>query len=70
MVIGIAYISNDGIYGRIDTEFRGKINYFDGANDRTIEIKGGVLFNAKVGYKLTNCDIYCYVKKYYRLIML
>jgi iron complex outermembrane receptor protein len=60
--LGITYVVDSGIYGRLDAYARGKTNYFDGANNSMVTADGAVISNAKVGYKINDWDIYGYVK--------
>ena len=60
--LGIAYIADAGIYGRLDFNAKGSTTYADGANDnQMIEADGGITSNAKIGYKINTWDIYSYV---------
>lgn len=59
--LGVSYLANSGIYGRLDFNARGKTNYFDGANEKMVESNGAIISNAKIGYKLKNWDIYSYI---------
>ncbi|WP_418187114.1 TonB-dependent receptor [Aliarcobacter lanthieri] len=59
--LGISYLSDSGIYGRVDFNARGKTNYFDGANERMVIADGAIISNAKIGYKLKDWDIYSYI---------
>jgi iron complex outermembrane receptor protein len=60
--VGIAYVAEQGIYGRLDFNARGSTNYFDGANNKMVSADGAIISNAKVGYKINDWDIYGYVK--------
>ena len=60
--LGIAYISDQGIYGRIDFNAKGSTNFTDGANNnQMVKADGGIISNAKVGYKINDWDIYSYI---------
>ncbi|RXJ81340.1 TonB-dependent receptor [Arcobacter sp. F2176] len=60
--LGIAYIQEKGLYGRLDIYSRGETTFIDGANsDRMIESNGGITSNIKVGYKVGDWDIYSYI---------
>ena len=60
--LGIAYIADAGIYGRLDFNAKGSTTYVDGANDnQMIEADGGITSNAKIGYKINDWDIYSYI---------
>ncbi|MFV0562573.1 TonB-dependent receptor [Malaciobacter mytili] len=60
--LGLAYLQEKGLYGRVDIFARGKTTYIDGAdNDNLVEANGGITSNAKVGYKTKNFDIYGYI---------
>lgn len=60
--LGISYLANNGIYGRLDFNAKGKTSYLDGANnDRLIRADGGIVSNAKIGYKFKDWDIYSYI---------
>lgn len=60
--LGIAYVSERGIYGRLDAYARGKTNYFDGANNSMVTADGAIISNLKIGYKIKDWDIYGYLK--------
>jgi len=60
--IGIAYVADSGIYGRLDAFARGKTNYFDGANNTMVSADGAIISNLKIGYKVNTWDIYGYIK--------
>ena len=60
--VGIAYVTNQGIYGRLDFNARGETSYFDGANNTMVSADGAIISNLKVGYKIKDWDIYGYVK--------
>ena len=60
--VGIAYVSDSGIYGRLDAFARGDTSYFDGANNTMVTADGAIISNLKVGYKIKDWDIYGYVK--------
>lgn len=60
--VGIAYVSDSGIYGRLDAFTRGKTSYFDGANNKMVSADGTIISNLKIGYKIKDWDIYGYVK--------
>ncbi len=60
--LGIAYVADSGIYGRLDAYARGETNYFDGANNTMVTADGAIISNLKVGYKIKDWDIYGYVK--------
>ncbi len=60
--IGLAYLQEKGLYGRLDIHAKGKTTFIDGANnDSLIEADGGITSNAKIGYKIGDFDIYGYV---------
>lgn len=59
--LGVSYLADSGLYGRVDFNARGKTNYFDGANEKMVEADGAIISNAKIGYKLKNLDIYSYI---------
>ena len=59
---GIAYVAEQGIYGRLDFNARGTTSYFDGANNTMVKVDGAIISNLKVGYKVKDWDIYGYVK--------
>lgn len=60
--LGLAYIQEKGLYGRVDIHARGKTNYINGAdNDSLVEANGGITSNARVGYRTKNFDIYSYI---------
>jgi len=60
--VGIAYVSESGIYGRLDAYARGKTSFFDGANNTMVTADGAIISNLKVGYKIKDWDIYGYIK--------
>lgn len=60
--LGIAYVAEQGVYGRLDFNARGKTNYFDGANNKMVTAEGAIISNLKIGYKIKDWDIYGYVK--------
>ncbi len=60
--VGIAYVSDSGIYGRLDAFARGDTSYFDGANSTMVTADGAIISNLKVGYKIKDWDIYGYIK--------
>ncbi len=60
--VGIAYVSDSGVYGRIDFNGRGETSYFDGANNKMVSADGAIISNLKIGYKIKDWDIYGYVK--------
>ncbi len=60
--LGIAYVVEQGVYGRLDFNARGSTSYFDGANDRMVKADGAIISNLKIGYKIKDWDIYGYVK--------
>ncbi|MBN2617458.1 MAG: TonB-dependent receptor, partial [Spirochaetales bacterium] len=60
--LGVAYVTNRGIYGRVDAEIVGKTNYYDSANCKMVEVDGAIISNAKLGYKNKSWDIYGYIK--------
>ena len=58
-IIGLQYQNSQGVYGRID--FRGTgSTYFDAAN--TLKGDEHFSFDAKIGYRFANWDLYTYVK--------
>lgn len=60
--LGVAYLADSGIYGRMDFYARGSTNYIDGANNNEmIKANGGITSNAKIGYKINNWDMYSYI---------
>lgn len=59
--LGLAYVSEKGVYGRVDLYGRGETSYFDGANDAMKEFDGAVTANAKIGYRYKDFDIYGYI---------
>ncbi|MGB7401279.1 MAG: TonB-dependent receptor [Arcobacter sp.] len=60
--LGIAYIQEKGLYGRLDIYGRGSSNYVDGVNDnRLVEADGGITSNVKLGYKIADWNIYAYM---------
>lgn len=60
--MGIAYVNEEGIYGRFDIFARGETDFFDGANNAMVRADGALLSNVKLGYKIDDFDIYAYVK--------
>ena len=60
--IGIAYVAEQGFYGRFDLYARGETNYFDSANDSMVSADGAIIANAKIGYKINDWNIYLYGK--------
>ena len=59
--LGISYLANSGLYGRIDFNARGKTNYFNNAASTMLKANGAIISNAKIGYKLKDWDIYTFV---------
>ncbi|RBQ31147.1 TonB-dependent siderophore receptor [Arcobacter sp. FW59] len=59
--LGISYLPNSGVYGRVDLNTRGKTNFFNQRTSSMIEADGGITANAKIGYKISDWDIYAYV---------
>ena len=60
--LGIAYVSEEGIYGRFDIYARGETSYFDGANNKIVSADGAIISNLKVGYKIKDWDMYAYIE--------
>ena len=60
--LGIAYVSEEGIYGRFDIYARGKTDYYNGTTNKFLSDNGAIISNLKVGYKIKDWDIYGYVK--------
>ncbi|RBQ28150.1 TonB-dependent receptor [Aliarcobacter vitoriensis] len=60
--LGISYLADSGIYGRVDFNARGKTNFFDNANTKMVETNGAFITNVKVGYKVGDFDIYAFAK--------
>ncbi len=60
--LGIAYVTDSGIYGRLDAYARGKTSFFDGANNTMVTADGAIISNLKIGYKIKDWDIYSYIK--------
>ncbi|WP_323588873.1 TonB-dependent receptor [Aliarcobacter butzleri] len=60
--LGISYLADSGIYGRVDFNARGETSFFDGGNKSMIEADGAIITNAKIGYKVGNFDIYTFAK--------
>ncbi len=60
--LGIAYVSDKGLYGRLDLDARGEANYFDGGNNKMVTADGAITSNLKIGYKINDWDIYGFVK--------
>lgn len=60
--LGVSYLDDSGIYGRIDFNARGKTSFFDGGNKSMIEADGALITNVKVGYKIGSFDIYAFAK--------
>jgi len=59
--LGISYLADSGVYGRLDFNARGKTSYFDGANEKMIKTDGAIISNAKIGYKVKGFDIYGFI---------
>lgn len=60
--LGLAYIQEKGLYGRLDIHARGKTAFIDGAdNDNLVEADGGITSNIKVGYKTKSFDVFSYI---------
>ena len=60
--LGVAYFGDNGMYGRVDFSARGDTNYVDGANNnQMVNANGGIISNAKIGYKIGDWDVYSYV---------
>ena len=60
--VGIAYLNEEGLYGRVDLYARGETDFFDGANNQMVRADGAVLSNLRLGYRLDDFDIYTYAK--------
>ncbi len=64
--LGLSYLPNSGIYGRVDLYAQGSTSFFDSAykngEGRMLKADGGITANAKVGYKFKDFDIYAYIK--------
>lgn len=60
--LGVSYLADSGIYGRVDFNARGKTNFFDGADKSMVEADGAIITNAKIGYKMRDFDIYIFSK--------
>lgn len=58
---GISYLADNGIYGRLDFNARGKTSFYNGAMMSMVEAKGALISNAKLGYKTKTFDIYTYI---------
>lgn len=58
--LGISYLSDKGVYGRIDFNAKGKTNYMDSANKKLVESDGTIITNLKIGYKVGSFDIYAF----------
>ncbi|NVJ54538.1 MAG: TonB-dependent receptor [Campylobacteraceae bacterium] len=60
--LGLAYMQEKGLYGRVDIHAKGKTTFIDGANnDDLVEANGGITSNIKVGYKTKNFDVFSYI---------
>ncbi|RBQ30855.1 TonB-dependent siderophore receptor [Arcobacter sp. FW59] len=60
--LGISYLANSGIYGRLDLNARGSTNYFVITQGEFQKADGGITANAKIGYKIGDFDIYAFGK--------
>ncbi|MBL3520483.1 TonB-dependent receptor [Arcobacter lanthieri] len=60
--LGVSYLANSGVYGRVDLNAIGKTSFFNSAESSVVEVDGAITANAKVGYKLKDWDIYAYIK--------
>ncbi|WP_418184760.1 TonB-dependent receptor [Aliarcobacter vitoriensis] len=61
--LGISYLADTGIYGKVDLNAIGKNSFFDGeGNGSMLEADGAIITNAKVGYKVGDFDIYAFAK--------
>ncbi|WP_151948923.1 TonB-dependent receptor [Aliarcobacter butzleri] len=58
--LGISYLADSGIYGRVDFNAVGKTSFF--VDDSLYEVDGGITTNTKIGYKIGTFDIYGFVK--------
>lgn len=59
--LGISYLSDNGIYGRVDLNAIGKTSFFN-SSSVVEDVDGGITTNAKIGYKIGDFDIYVFVK--------
>lgn len=59
--LGVSYLADSGIYGRIDFNMIGKTSYFNSSSE-VEDVDGGLTVNTKIGYKIGTLDIYGFVK--------
>ncbi|RBQ28320.1 TonB-dependent receptor, partial [Aliarcobacter vitoriensis] len=59
--LGISYLADSGLYGRVDLSARGTTYYYDAVKHEMLKDDGGIISNAKIGYKLKDWDIYSYI---------
>jgi len=57
--IGISYFAQEGLYGRVGLQGRGKTGFR--RNGKVEETDGGFTANTKIGYKINDWDIYGYI---------
>ncbi|MFV7790479.1 TonB-dependent receptor [Aliarcobacter lanthieri] len=64
--LGVSYLADSGIYGRVDLYAQGSNNFFNssynGGEGKILKTDGGITANAKIGYKINTWDIYAYIK--------
>jgi len=60
--LGVSYRHPSGYYGRVDVRNEGSIHFFDNANKEFIKYGGHTEVDMKVGYKVSQFDIYGYVR--------
>jgi iron complex outermembrane receptor protein len=60
--VSVAYFHPQGFYGRFDIRNQGEQYFFDGANNDMVKADGFTSIDAKAGYKISDWDMYLYVK--------